>query len=187
MRDCGECSECCILYRIEDLDKQSNIRCSHLKCNGHCSIYDDRPPVCKEFLCTWKKGKHLTEDERPDKLGVIFRWRPPDGRAKGFRRMIMANAPAPWNWQKSSWRPNEDLVNYKALEVAKRLAKMCPVVLVPTGTILGPWDEEGNLLPTAKWVKDPEEAHRVPPKRDLSATEQTIFNIDPLLKGITYD
>lgn len=171
-RECGECSECCITFSIEDekLNKAAGWKCKHLGCKG-CKIYDDKPKTCNDFLCAWKdEDGVLSEDERPDKVGAIFRIVSADGRGKGFKKMIMANA-----MDRETWQPTKDPCDLRALQVAERLAKHYPVVLSPSGVTIGPWDEEGNQLPSAKWVIDPEEAHRIKPKRGLSATEETIF------------
>lgn len=39
---CEGCGQCC--------DIPDGNRCEHLDCNKHCSIYEDRPKVCKEFI-----------------------------------------------------------------------------------------------------------------------------------------
>lgn len=68
-RQCGECNACCVAPCAEDLGKPGNVPCKHL--NGNCTIYDTRPEVCRTFQCAWKVGLS-TDDERPDKLGVMF-------------------------------------------------------------------------------------------------------------------
>jgi hypothetical protein len=40
--------------------------------SGGCSIYKDRPEVCKQFECFWKQGVLGGESHRPDKLGIMF-------------------------------------------------------------------------------------------------------------------
>jgi uncharacterized protein len=53
-RQCGECSLCCKLPAINELNKPANTWCRHVDhdCGG-CSIYQDRPSVCRGFTCGW--------------------------------------------------------------------------------------------------------------------------------------
>jgi len=55
---------------IEELAKPAFSECAH-ECSSGCGAYAERPPSCRDFRCLWLDG-HLTEDDRPDKLGVIF-------------------------------------------------------------------------------------------------------------------
>jgi hypothetical protein len=71
VRECGECRACCVVYHIDGLEYESPrwVPCHHL-CAAGCGIYDDRPQGCRAFRCAWLKGWG-TDDERPDRLGVI--------------------------------------------------------------------------------------------------------------------
>ena len=85
-RSCGSCTACCSSLVIEELSKPAFTTCDH-DCSsgcgsssnpdaeagdaGGCAIYHDRPASCRSFRCLWLDG-HLGEDDRPDKLGVIF-------------------------------------------------------------------------------------------------------------------
>lgn len=74
-RSCGECCACCVLPRVPDLDKPGYRPCEHLsQCkDGSCGIYQDRPGVCRDFLCLWRTGLvEGDERRRPDKLGLMF-------------------------------------------------------------------------------------------------------------------
>jgi hypothetical protein len=57
-RVCGNCSLCCKLLQIaEPLHKPAGRWCSHCRPGrGGCSIYDDRPAVCRAFRCGWLEG-----------------------------------------------------------------------------------------------------------------------------------
>ena len=46
------------------------MHCNHL-CEKGCDIYGKHPAECRDFRCLWLNGG-LSEDERPDKLGLIF-------------------------------------------------------------------------------------------------------------------
>ncbi|MEM6458275.1 MAG: hypothetical protein AAF710_02660 [Planctomycetota bacterium] len=70
-RACGSCTACCHSLVIEELDKPAFADCAHACPHGGCRNYHDRPASCRGFRCLWLDG-HLTEDDRPDRLGVIF-------------------------------------------------------------------------------------------------------------------
>lgn len=73
-RECGPCSVCCRLPDIVELDKPINTMCAHAdpdRKQGACTIYNNRPEVCREFECAWKQGLG-GEYDRPDILGVMW-------------------------------------------------------------------------------------------------------------------
>jgi hypothetical protein len=82
-RTCGDCRLCCKLPDIPELSKPRDRWCqnaSRERGTEGCTIYNDRPQVCREFSCAWLSGLGKEQD-RPDKLGVM--WQPldlPDGR-----------------------------------------------------------------------------------------------------------
>ena len=69
MRDCGECTVCCTVTHVPELQKPVKVTCSN--CDKGCSIYESRPKSCRDFACAWLQGD-LKEDMRPDKIGVMF-------------------------------------------------------------------------------------------------------------------
>jgi Fe-S-cluster containining protein len=53
-RSCGTCSLCGYVLRIDHLEKPSNEWCRHCHPgHGGCSIYAQRPQVCRSFACAW--------------------------------------------------------------------------------------------------------------------------------------
>lgn len=71
-RSCGSCTACCYGLGIEEIDKPTFQNCAYLCGNGAgCGVYSVRPHSCRDYQCLWLQG-HLTERDRPDKLGVIF-------------------------------------------------------------------------------------------------------------------
>jgi len=70
MRECGSCSACCTALAVHKIDKPTYTPCEH-QCGDGCGIYAQRPKACSDFRCLWLDG-HLSEADRPDKLGVIF-------------------------------------------------------------------------------------------------------------------
>lgn len=50
-RKCGECSMCCKLMAIDELEKPLGVWCEHVLKRRGCAIYDNRPPSCAAFQC----------------------------------------------------------------------------------------------------------------------------------------
>ncbi|MEM1355584.1 MAG: hypothetical protein AAGC44_12350 [Planctomycetota bacterium] len=69
-RRCGGCTACCYGLHIQELNKPTFAQCPH-QCAAGCSVYTDRPGSCRDYQCLWLQG-HLGEQDRPDKLGVLF-------------------------------------------------------------------------------------------------------------------
>lgn len=83
-RACAECQACCTAVAVHELDKSMYTRCQH-QCDQGCSIYEQRPESCRTYYCLWQVGLLKGEENRPDKLGIIF-----DFRAKGSTDVISA-------------------------------------------------------------------------------------------------
>lgn len=85
-RSCGECSACCTVLGVVDLEppKPDYTRCVDCRPSGGCARYDTRPPTCAGYVCGWLHGWGADED-RPDKLGLILEpWnKPADGGGPG--------------------------------------------------------------------------------------------------------
>ncbi len=81
-RDCGECMMCCIEPAIPGygLDKPSRTACVNCTSGGGCGIYDDRPPVCRDYHCLWRRLPFLDDAWRPDRSGVMI---DPSGNVAG--------------------------------------------------------------------------------------------------------
>lgn len=76
-RECGECRACCIIPGFKaspeeaPFSKPPGEPCVHLAEHG-CSIYPERPPVCRRFQCAWLSAPNLPDALRPDRCGVMF-------------------------------------------------------------------------------------------------------------------
>ncbi len=79
-RHCGDCTACCALMAIIEVDKPHFAECTHL-CQQGCSIYRNRPATCRQYACLWRAGA-IKGDERtrPDVLGVVFHPTNADGK-----------------------------------------------------------------------------------------------------------
>jgi hypothetical protein len=74
-RECGECSVCCYVGEIPELNKPPHTLCQYVKTNtcGSCSIWNSKkkPQVCDDFRCSWRYNIGHEKD-RPDKNRVLF-------------------------------------------------------------------------------------------------------------------
>jgi Fe-S-cluster containining protein len=58
---------CCELPAIAPLQKPQNVLCQHAVRGAGCTIYENRPEVCRTFNCHWKQVDYLGEEWRPDR------------------------------------------------------------------------------------------------------------------------
>lgn len=70
MRQCGDCTLCCKLVGVEELNKPQNVWCQYCN-NGTCNIYQLRPKSCRDFDCLWLQGL-IPEDFKPNKIHLVF-------------------------------------------------------------------------------------------------------------------
>lgn len=69
-RSCGECTACCTVAAVAELDKPADTACRHA-CGAGCAIYEVRPAACRAFHCGWRRLAWLPTMFRPDRSGVI--------------------------------------------------------------------------------------------------------------------
>jgi len=69
-RECGGCTLCCSVLRVDELPKLGGVACAKLEPGG-CGIYATRPAVCRGYRCMWLQGG-LDEGDRPDRLGAVI-------------------------------------------------------------------------------------------------------------------
>jgi len=69
MRECGECTLCCLVTEIPELSKPINVMCNF--CDQGCTIHAERPKSCRNYNCAWLLGA-MDEDMRPDKCHVVI-------------------------------------------------------------------------------------------------------------------
>jgi len=96
-KPCGECSLCCKLLGVQELQKPPGKWCDHFEAGAGCSIYAHRPEECVNFLCTWKGAPFLSDDLRPDKSGVILFTTPEMDRHKIMQMHVDPKRPDAWN------------------------------------------------------------------------------------------
>jgi len=71
-RTCGDCTLCCKVLGIKELDKPPLVYCTHAIKDHGCAIYATRPESCQTFVCQWLISSWLPEWAKPNKIhGVI--------------------------------------------------------------------------------------------------------------------
>lgn len=70
-RSCGGCTACCYTHEVGEIRKYSFDQCNECMGGKGCRIYSTRPSGCAEFLCMWLSGEVGSEEQRPDKIGVV--------------------------------------------------------------------------------------------------------------------
>lgn len=71
-RVCGTCTLCCRLPDIDLFDKPANAWCRHCVEHKGCSIYEERPSVCRDFLCLWMTDAALAAAWDPSRSHMMI-------------------------------------------------------------------------------------------------------------------
>lgn len=70
-RSCGTCTLCCRLPEIEEFSKPANDWCRHCVAEKGCRIYDDRPQLCRDFLCRYMTDATMPEAWAPEQSHMM--------------------------------------------------------------------------------------------------------------------
>jgi hypothetical protein len=97
-RACGTCTLCCRLPDIDHFDKPADEWCRHCVAGQGCSIYEDRPDVCREFLCLWMTDEALGHEWEPSQSHMmIYR--------QGPQITVLADPDFPDLWRGEPYMP----------------------------------------------------------------------------------
>jgi hypothetical protein len=69
---CGECTLCCVLLPIPEINKKAGTKCSDCTLKKGCNIYATRPKPCREFNCAYIQMSKVNIKLRPDHCKIIF-------------------------------------------------------------------------------------------------------------------
>lgn len=74
-RSCGDCVACCKILVVDtpEFKKPAGVLCNHCSGTG-CAIYETRFPICRSYLCVWRRIEPLDDTLRPDRLGILFQY-----------------------------------------------------------------------------------------------------------------
>jgi hypothetical protein len=102
-RKCGDCSLCCSLLSIEEIEKPANVWCQHCQPGeGGCSIYADRPLACRTYACQWLINPATMGDEwRPTRAKMVVTYqRRTDG---GYFLSVDVDPSVPDRWRQAPY------------------------------------------------------------------------------------
>tara|TARA_R110000772_G_scaffold17946_3_gene49862 strand:+ start:20048 stop:20506 length:459 start_codon:yes stop_codon:yes gene_type:complete len=71
-KECGDCTLCCELLPIGEINKPASVLCGDCVLTKGCSIYDKRPQSCRDFECSYISSDDMEEDLKPINCNVIF-------------------------------------------------------------------------------------------------------------------
>jgi hypothetical protein len=114
-RECGGCTACCHALSVDapTLTKPNGVTCPH-KCGSGCSVYAERPDVCRDWYCAWRLSDTLDDRWRPDRSGflveILFDDAPEGFCAPGIRFTLLRST------ADILWPPFVDLVT-KAIAI----------------------------------------------------------------------
>lgn len=96
-RNCGNCSMCCKLLHVIELNKPANKWCEHCRPgHGGCSIYDTRPHICRSFACGWLMSETVGPEWYPLLSHMILSL----GVFSGVQTVTVTVDPRfPWVWK----------------------------------------------------------------------------------------
>jgi len=72
-RSCGSCKACCWIAEIDAFQKPVASWCPHCDLGETlgCTIYEDRPSQCSDFLCAWIRRPEIPIGLSPEKARIV--------------------------------------------------------------------------------------------------------------------
>ena len=71
-RVCEDCTLCCKVMAIDELEKPAGTWCQHCKAGSGCKIYAERPTECQTFNCLWLIDERLGPHWKPNRSKVVL-------------------------------------------------------------------------------------------------------------------
>lgn len=96
-KPCGDCSLCCKLMNVPELNKPRNAWCRHVVMGTGCGIYETRPDVCRGFYCRWIEDPALGPEWKPNKSKMVLAHHGED------RLTVYVDPGAPGVWRKEPY------------------------------------------------------------------------------------
>lgn len=96
-RQCGDCSMCCFLLDVSEINKPKDTWCPHcLPGFGGCSIYKDRPSRCRTYTCAWLVNANIPDYWRPLESKMIVDFHIAEDGAAVMRIFMHPEFPRRW-------------------------------------------------------------------------------------------
>jgi hypothetical protein len=71
-RACGDCTLCCKVMAIEELEKPAGRWCPNRNAARGCLVYANRPAECQSFSCMWLANELLDERWKPNRSKLVL-------------------------------------------------------------------------------------------------------------------
>jgi hypothetical protein len=73
-RRCNECTLCCKLLPVLEINKGANVRCVHQRATKGCAIYrkENFPMSCAVWSCVWLVDPNAKDLSRPDRSHYVI-------------------------------------------------------------------------------------------------------------------
>src|SRR5215471_20912157 len=74
-RKCGQCTLCCKLLPVREVNKAANTKCRHQSTAKGCAVYRKPgrfPLSCAAWSCQWLTEAHTAKLKRPDRSGYVI-------------------------------------------------------------------------------------------------------------------
>lgn len=94
-RTCGDCTQCCKLIGVEELQKPPGKWCELVQIGKSCKSYDTRPKSCRDFECLWLQSV-MPDELRPDRIKAVF-----SSTVDGQRSVVYIDPNTPDHWKKN--------------------------------------------------------------------------------------
>lgn len=148
-RSCGSCSLCCRLLNVPEAGKPEHGWCPHCRPGkGGCSIYPDRPNVCRTYACHWLiDDVNFNDDWFPQKSRIVPDFHIDDETKNMFLRFhIDPRTP-------NRWREEPYYSHIKKCTLAGLLGKIVKDQMIQTVvSINGEWT---LIMPTREFKYAP--------------------------------
>ena len=115
-RSCGDCSLCCKVMAVSEIDKPKGVWCGHFVRGTGCGVYSNRPEACRTFICQWLVNGQMGPEWKPNTCKMVV-------VGEGAKKLVVhvdAGSPGPWREPYLGW----------LREVAARGLKQGGMVLV---------------------------------------------------------
>jgi len=76
LRQCGDCSLCCKVLAIAELEKPKDAWCPNFAPALGCRIYASRPPSCRDFACQWLTDPSMGPEWKPSVSKLVLDSKP---------------------------------------------------------------------------------------------------------------
>ena len=71
-RQCGTCTLCCKLMKVDELEKPMGTWCRHCRPGVGCGIYETRPNVCRAYHCGYLQSAEVSDAWYPARSWIIL-------------------------------------------------------------------------------------------------------------------